>query len=278
MSQPDFPLHPPRDWFETPESDGPQPLAVAGDGRVSGHLAPWNGCHSSFQECLTPPRSPDGYQTFHVGQLETAEGDMIPVGKIVYNGKHAPLSLALAAATQHYDDNGHVGAYVRATDGRHGIWLAGAVKHDISPEGLRDLRANPPSGDWRQRNGRYTLVAALAVPVPGYPIGRAASGPEAVALILSYPEESIMTEPRSKEFLRQRALVASGLVAAPLTTTRRNNLPNSVFAIPETRSYPIHDRSHAADALARASGKPEEGRVRRAVCRKYPDMGECASK
>lgn len=281
MSQPEFPLYPPRDWFETPEPDRPQPLTVGPDGHVTGHLAPWAGCHMGYGKCVQPPRSLDGYKTFHVGVIETAEGDMIPVGKVVYNGKHAPVNMALAAATQHYDDNGHVGAYVRAIDGKHGIWLTGAVKHDISPEGLRDLRANPPSGDWRDRNGRWNLIAALAVPVPGYPIERlAASADVDKTLILSYPEleEPMETQPRTRDYLRKRALVAASLVAAPLSTASRKNLPTSAFAIPETRSYPIHDMAHARNALARSAGKPEEARVRRAVCRRYPEMGECANR
>ena len=59
---------------------------------------------------------------------------------------------------------------------------------------------------------------------------------------------------------------------AKLTSEKRNSLPTSAFAIPEKRAYPIHDRAIAANALARASGKPEEGEVKRAVYRKYPDM------
>ncbi len=290
-----YPLKPPRDWFDTPEPDRPQPLVVHDDGRITGHLAPWSGCHTAYGQCIPPPRSADGYAKFHVGSLETAEGDLIPVGKVMFGGKHASTDPAttLAAATQHYDDNGHVGAYVRAVDGKHGIWLTGAVKHDITPEGLRDLRANPPSGDWRDRNGRHTLIAALAVPVPGFPIERealAASGELPAALIMSYPvEEGIIRDSkvidkydyaavsgRSKAYLRKRALVASALVAAPLTAKRRNALSRSSFAIPETRSYPIQDASHARNALARSAGKPEEARVRRAVCAKYPDMGECS--
>ena len=58
------------------------------------------------------------------------------------------------------------------TDGRHGIWLAGAVRSDLTPEGLRDMRANPPSGDWRSLNNSLELVAALSVVVPGFPIPR----------------------------------------------------------------------------------------------------------
>jgi hypothetical protein len=59
-----------------------------------------------------------------------------------------------------------------------------------------------------------------------------------------------------------------------LTAWRRNRLPDSAFAIPEERKFPIEDRSHAANAKARASGTKYEARVNAAVKRKYPDMGE----
>lgn len=62
---------------------------------------------------------------------------------------------------------------------------------------------------------------------------------------------------------------------AVLTTEKRKHLPKSVFAIPEKRKYPIHDRVHAINALARVSqfGTPaEKRRVRAAVYRRYPDL------
>lgn len=65
---------------------------------------------------------------------------------------------------------------------------------------------------------------------------------------------------------------------APLSASRRKSLPASDFAIPGSREYPIHDRTHAANALARASGKPEEATVRAAVCRRYPDLGACGER
>jgi hypothetical protein len=64
---------------------------------------------------------------------------------------------------------------------------------------------------------------------------------------------------------------------ALLTTKKRNSLPESSFAIPEDRAYPIHDRAHARNALARVSqhGTPEEKKkVRAAVGRRYPDIKE----
>jgi|HubBroStandDraft_4_1064222.scaffolds.fasta_scaffold00046_30 hypothetical protein len=59
---------------------------------------------------------------------------------------------------------------------------------------------------------------------------------------------------------------------AKLTAKVRNAIPSSEFAGPD-RSYPIEDKSHARNALARASGKSVEGRVRAAVKRKYPSIG-----
>lgn len=62
-----------------------------------------------------------------------------------------------------------------------------------------------------------------------------------------------------------------------LTERARKHMKDSEFAIPESRKYPIHDKAHARNALARVSqyGTPEEkARVRRAVHRKYPDIGE----
>jgi len=64
---------------------------------------------------------------------------------------------------------------------------------------------------------------------------------------------------------------------AVLTTRQRRRLPDSAFAIPEKRAYPIHDEAHARNALARVSayGTPEEKkRVRAAVHRRYPNIGE----
>ena len=64
---------------------------------------------------------------------------------------------------------------------------------------------------------------------------------------------------------------------AVLSARARRRLPDSSFAIPEDRAYPIQDKAHARNALARVSqyGTPEEKRrVRAAVKRKYPNIGE----
>lgn len=291
------PLRPPAEWFSRPEPNGAVPLTFTAAGEVFGHLALWDTCHSGFlngqfSECVKAPKSTTDYSQFHLGVLETAEGEMVNVGKLTYDTGHAPLTADLRAASSHYDNTGSVGAFVRARDGQHGIWLSGAVRSDLSPEGLRDLRANPPSGDWRALNHSLELVASLAVPVPGFPITRsqlalsasADGGLEVSALILTGPmpgeieapeEEALVAASYTRLQRSKRKKLADrmeGMTAAVLSTKRRNDLPRSSFAMPAERKYPIMDRSHAANALARSSGKPEEAMVRRAVCKRYPDM------
>jgi hypothetical protein len=63
---------------------------------------------------------------------------------------------------------------------------------------------------------------------------------------------------------------------AKLTAARRKAIPTSSFAGPD-RSYPIHDPSHARNALSRVSqhGSPALiAKVRAAVHRKYPSIGQ----
>lgn len=63
-------------------------------------------------------------------------------------------------------------------------------------------------------------------------------------------------------------------IASALTSKARNKLSDSAFVFPAERRYPIHDEAHARNALARASGKPEEGKVRAAVHAKFPNIGK----
>ncbi len=63
---------------------------------------------------------------------------------------------------------------------------------------------------------------------------------------------------------------------AELTAAKRKRIPKGSFAIPSkapgSGSYPINDISHARNALARSSGKPEAATVRRKVYAKYPSL------
>ena len=62
---------------------------------------------------------------------------------------------------------------------------------------------------------------------------------------------------------------------AELTSKKRNKLPGKAFAL-SGRRYPIEDKSHPRNALARVSqhGTAEEkAQVRRKVHSKYPNIG-----
>jgi hypothetical protein len=64
------------------------------------------------------------------------------------------------------------------------------------------------------------------------------------------------------------------LVEKHLNAAERNDLPDSDFALPGRR-YPLNDKNHAKDALARASANAspaEKKKIRAKVHAKYPDM------
>ena len=48
---------------------------------------------------------------------------------------------------------------------------------------------------------------------------------------------------------------------AKLKTARRNALPKSEFGLPGTRKYPMPDKSHAANAKARATQMVKRGKL-----------------
>ncbi len=68
---------------------------------------------------------------------------------------------------------------------------------------------------------------------------------------------------------------------AKLTSAQRNALPRSDFAQPSKRKYPINDRSHARNALARVSqhGTADEKRkIRRKIAQRYPSIAQTRSR
>jgi hypothetical protein len=68
---------------------------------------------------------------------------------------------------------------------------------------------------------------------------------------------------------------------AKLSYKARKKLPKSAFVFPGEEKYPIHDESHARNALARvsASGTPaEKKKVRAAVKRKFPGIKQSKPK
>lgn len=185
------PTRPPKAWFADPEfelGDGRLveiygrngqregkyacPVTVTEEGRVFGHLAPWGTCHTGKPgQCVTAPHSGSDYAHFMRGQhLITAEGERVNVGTITADAGHAPLAFRASAAMAHYDDTALALADVAAGEDEYGIWIAGAVRPDATDGQIRKLTASSLSGDWREIGVGPELIAALCVPIPGFPL------------------------------------------------------------------------------------------------------------
>lgn len=48
---------------------------------------------------------------------------------------------------------------------------------------------------------------------------------------------------------------------AKLTSKKRNALPRADFALPKERKYPVQNKSHAANAKARAQQQYDKGNI-----------------
>lgn len=225
------PITPPDEWFDNPNLPGPTPLTVDDDGRVYGHLATWGTCHLSFSDtCVTPPRTNTSYGYFHTGEVITASGKRLPIGKIVLGPGHAGPYAGWRAATAHYDKGGSTVVIARAGEDAHGIWVAGSVVHDAQPTQVAALRRSPISGDWRRIGGNLELVAALAVSVPGFPIPRPRAG-------IAYRQ--------------QTSLVAAGVLDRAALATQSTMLELVEQAVENVLDNYASRRARAEAAMAR---------------------------
>lgn len=188
------PTKPPADWFEDPRfepADGRLvevhgrggrtayacPITVTENGQVFGHLAPWNVCHTGQPGCVVAPHSRTDYAYFRRGQhMVCADGSSVRVGAITANAGHARLDAGGAGAMAHYDNSASITAFVNCGEDEYGIWVAGVLAPTCTDEQASILRGASLSGDWRQLGGGMELIAALAVPVPGFPIAQVERG------------------------------------------------------------------------------------------------------
>lgn len=159
----------PAAWYTRPETDGYTRLTVTDDGEVYGHIAPWGASHRGTGVGSDLVRG-DDFSAFHTGVVRTAEGSDLDVGALTIGGGHASLDATPTAAAEHYDDVATAWAHVRASNGQHGIWVAGSVAPGVTDLMLHKARAFPPSGDWRWIDGQYRMVACCQVVTPGFPV------------------------------------------------------------------------------------------------------------
>jgi len=228
------------EWFKDPGLPMPTPITIVQDKdtgryRLIGHAAAWGVCHiglglSVGQEgCTVAPHSVTNYAHYRVGAIETDDG-LVPIGRITMGTGHAGANLSAYPAAEHYDNTGTVVADVAAGEDEHGIWLAGLLRPNVTPEQRAELLAATISGDWRWIGGNLEMVATLAVNTPGFPIPRlavAASGG------------------------RQTALFAAGIVPARVHVGEEDQQPVLVSAAEVARE--LH-------RLAKADARAEEAR------------------
>jgi hypothetical protein len=217
------PVKPPAEWFADPYFSELTPLTITKEGQVFGHLADWDGCHIGFQGICVPPfRSATDYAYFNTGEIETAEGDLIPCGKLMFSRDgvgHADVDdeeMTIQDVMDHYDDATCVGAFVRAGADRYGTYLVGALRSDLNDLEIQHLRTHPPSGDWRPIKGVGELIAAFSVPVGGFPIARralVASANGEISAIISAPLE-ITEDMGYRKRLRKRKMLSDRLAAS----------------------------------------------------------------
>lgn len=221
-----LPDGPPAEWFGDPHLAAPTPLTVTDTGQIFGHIATWGTCHVGIGDaCVTPPRDGADYGPFRTGEVVCADGSRVAVGRLTLGTGHADLHLGHRAAADHYDNTGTLAGLLAAGDDGHGIWVAGYCPPWVSDTVRAQLRACPPSGDWRSIGGRLRLVGILAVNVPGFPVARVASG-------------------------APQALVAAGAIPAARLRPTGSDLGGVVEAAVARALAPILRRDRAAAAVA----------------------------
>ena len=174
-----YPVAPPSSWFSHDGITGPTPLTVS-DGRVFGHAALRDTCHTGLAGCTTMPEAAD-LGMFLTGHVVTQEGTEVAVGQITLAGGH-PSDFdgrgrlrSIDAVQRAYADTRSAVADVTAGYDEWGLWVAGALRPGVTDEEVRVLRASPLSGHWRWRDGGDHLIALVAVNAQGFPVRRLAA-------------------------------------------------------------------------------------------------------
>jgi len=256
---------PPREWFEEPtDVDVDGALTITPEGRIYGYVAPTGVRHRSFPERdQFVPMGNGDYSRFMSGQTIVAGGDRIATGAITMNCGHATIARSLTAsqASQHYDNSCSIVATARVGENDHGVWIAGALVGGLEPTTLQRIMACKLSGDWRphlDRSGWREFVAALLVPVPGFPMARrtASLSFESGELVASTIPVALVSA--SNDATNANLDVPNG---GDLNAAARRECVRRGWAMSDG-SYPIRDKAHhglsdlsnAIRAVGRGSG------------------------
>lgn len=185
----DAPTVPPRAWFEMAEPDDDDeryvdqddgriaiPLTITDDGQIYGHAAADGVPHTGYPgRNIMAPKSESSYAHFHLGVTVCDDGSRVPTGVLTVGCDHAPLTYTCQEARDFYAHSGLGWGDVRASDGEHGIWIAGACRPGLDERQVRMIHGSSLSGHWVPIGGRLEMMGVLAVNQPGYPVLREAA-------------------------------------------------------------------------------------------------------
>lgn len=167
---------PPPWWFDEPtDVVMATALTVTDEGRIYGMLAPANVGHRAYRDRrLTVPRGVD-YSRFLGRQTIVAGGGRRLTGVITADCGHCPPAASAdpSVRMQHYDNSCSVVADINIGENDNGVWVAGALKHYVTADQVSNMMGCVLSGDWAphpDKPGQMEFVAALLVPVPGFPM------------------------------------------------------------------------------------------------------------
>jgi hypothetical protein len=178
----ELPDRPPAHWFDRPTDVTPRgALTVTDEGRLYGYLAPAGVAHRAFpSRRVEAPMGRVDYSRWMGRETIVAGGGRVVTGVITMGCGHCPPNASSdpAERMKHYDNTCSVAATARIGEDQHGVWIAGALHPGVTGEQVARIMACVLSGDWAphpERPGWQEFVAALLVPVPGFPMAR--SGP-----------------------------------------------------------------------------------------------------
>lgn len=167
---------PKKEWFDRPTDVKMHgALTVTQEGRVFGRLARKGVTHRSVNRQV--PLNTVDYSRWMNKETIVEGGERVVTGVITMNCGHAPTEHygTLANRKQHYDNSCSIVANVRIGEDADGVWVAGALRHGVTSEQVATMMGCQLSGDWQphpDRRGTQEFIAALLVPVPGFPEAR----------------------------------------------------------------------------------------------------------
>lgn len=187
--------------FAEPTQDEPLVEEIGGFLRYSGAILPSNVCHRGQGGCFTYRHGSADLSTFHSGaRVQTDDGNMVRVGRLVYGGVHADAQkLDYDEALRRTEDVRRAFSMGRVFDHpTRGLLFSGVVLPGVD---RMQVEAAAPSVElWPGKSGKLELKTALLVNDPGWPVA-ASTGH---SLIVSEPQNLESSEPQTEPNFEDR--------------------------------------------------------------------------